>query len=103
MVTMMMEGSGYKVVDLGMDVSIEKFIEAAELHKPDIIGLSALLTTTMTQMKKTVAAIKVYNPDIKIMVGGAPVDDKFAREIGADGCAEDATSPVDKANELISA
>lgn len=102
LVIMMLEGAGYKVVDLGIDVPVEKFARAVEDHNPQIVGISALLTTTKVQMKTTVDYLKPYRGRIKIMVGGAPVTEKFAREIGADGYAPDAASAVDLANELLS-
>ncbi|CVK19455.1 cobalamin B12-binding domain-containing protein [Sporomusa sphaeroides] len=97
------EGSGYKVVDLGINVPSEKFIEAIEEHKPDIVGLCALLTTTMVNMKETTAAIKNKFPGTKIIVGGAPITQNFADEIGADAYAQDAAVAVEKANMLIGA
>ncbi|KKM09366.1 methyltransferase [Clostridiales bacterium PH28_bin88] len=101
LVMMMLEGAGYKVIDLGIDVLSEKFVQAVEEHKPDIVGLSALLTTTMTQMKATVEQLQPYRNRVKVMVGGAPVTQKFADEIGADAYAPDAASAVDKAQELL--
>lgn len=101
LVIMMMEGAGYKVIDLGIDVPVEKFVQAVEEHKPQLVGLSALLTSTMMQMKKTVEGLASYRDQIKIMVGGAPVTQKFADEIGADGYAPDAASAVDLAAQLL--
>lgn len=101
LVIMMLEGAGYKVVDLGIDVSPEKFIKAVEEHQPEIVGLSALLTTTMTQMKLTMEQLKPYRDRIKVMIGGAPVTQKFADEIGADAFASDAATAVDIANKLM--
>ena len=95
LVIMMLEGAGYKVIDLGVDVPTDKFIKAIEEHKPQVVGLSALLTTTMTQMQETVEGLKAYGGEVKIIVGGAPVTEKFANEIGADGYAADAASAVD--------
>jgi 5-methyltetrahydrofolate--homocysteine methyltransferase len=103
LVMVMFEGAGYKVVDLGINVSTEKFVEAIETHKPDIVGLSALLTTTMMNMKETTKTIKEKYPKIKVFVGGAPVTQKFADEIGADSYAADASSAVDHAALLFSA
>lgn len=103
LVAMMLEGSGYQVVDLGVDVEPEKFVEAIKIHKPEILGMSALLTTTMPNMKVTIEVLekeKVRN-DVKVIVGGAPVTEEFAREIGADGYAEDAASAVDLVNNLL--
>jgi len=101
LVIMMMEGAGFKVIDLGIDVPAEKFVQAVEEHKPQVVGMSALLTSTMMQMKKTIEALEAYRDKIKIIVGGAPVTQKFADEIGADGYAPDAASAVDKVKELL--
>lgn len=101
LVIMMMEGAGFKVVDLGIDVPIEKFVQAVEEHNPQIVGISALLTSTMAQMKKTVEGLSAYRDRVKIMVGGAPVTQKFADEIGADGYAPDAASAAELALKLI--
>jgi 5-methyltetrahydrofolate--homocysteine methyltransferase len=95
LVIMMLEGAGYKVIDLGVDVPTEKFIQIVEEQKPDVVGVSALLTTTMTQMQDTVEKLHAHNGKTKVIVGGAPVSEKFAREIGADGYAADAASAVD--------
>jgi 5-methyltetrahydrofolate--homocysteine methyltransferase len=102
LVIMMLEGAGYKVIDLGVDVSTEKFQQAIEEHQPQVVGISALLTTTMVQMKETVEKLKQNGSKTKIIVGGAPVTLKFAGEIGADGYAADAGSAVDKVSELTS-
>jgi len=101
LVIMMMEGAGFKVVDLGVDVATERFVQAVEDHQPQVVGLSALLTTTMVQMKHTVSALAAYRAQVKVMVGGAPVTEKFAREIGADGYAPDAASAVDLVREML--
>ncbi len=95
LVIMMLEGAGYRVVDLGIDVPTERFIQAFDEHKPQVVGLSALLTTTMPQMKETVEALRAHHDKVRIAVGGAPVTDRFAREIGADGYAADAATAVD--------
>ncbi len=100
-VIMMLEGGGYKVIDLGIDVPAEKFLKAVAEYTPDILGLSALLTTTMHQMEKTVNLLKQANNNIKVMVGGAPVTDEFAKEIGADAFAIDAIVAVEKADTLL--
>jgi 5-methyltetrahydrofolate--homocysteine methyltransferase len=100
LVIMMLEGAGYKVIDLGVDVPTEKFMQAIEEHHPQVVGISALLTTTMTQMQETVEKLKAAGGKVKIIVGGAPVTPKFAGEIGADGYAADAASAVDKVAEL---
>jgi 5-methyltetrahydrofolate--homocysteine methyltransferase len=101
LVTMMFEGGGYKVVNLGIDVSDERFLEAVGRHKPDIVGLAALLTTTMPRMRETIASIKARYPAVKVMIGGAPVTQKFATEINADLYAADGVEAVAKANELL--
>lgn len=99
LVIIMLEGAGYKVIDLGVDVDGEKFIQAVKEYKPQIVGLSALLTTTMMQMKYCVEVLKPYG--VKIMIGGAPVTQKYADEIGADAYAADAATAVEKANEFL--
>ncbi|MEW6661651.1 MAG: cobalamin B12-binding domain-containing protein [Bacillota bacterium] len=101
LVIMMLEGAGFKVIDLGIDVPTEKFVQAIKEHKPQIVGLSALLTTTMTQMKSTVEELKPYRNSIKVMIGGAPVTERFAEEIGADAYAPDAATAVEIATELL--
>jgi len=102
LVGMMLEGGGFEVVDLGVDVSPEKFVEATKEKKAQLIGLSALLTTTMVSMKEVVETVRKSGlKDVKIMIGGAPVTQSYAEEIGADGYAPDAASAVDKAKELI--
>ena len=94
LVSMMMEGAGFDVTDLGIDIPAEKFIEAAKEKNADLICLSALLTTTMAAMGETVAAIKASGLPVKTMVGGAPVGLDFANDIGADGYAPDAGEAV---------
>ncbi len=101
LVIMMLEGAGYKVIDLGIDTPAEKFLQVVEEQRPQVIGLSALLTTTMPQMQETVEKLKEYGDRIKIVVGGAPITAKFAKDIGADGSAADAASAVDMVSELI--
>ena len=95
LVGMMAEGAGFTVIDIGVDQSIEKFLAATELHKPDIIGMSALLTTTMTYMKTVVDGYKERGMRQKFAIGGAPISQSFADEIGADGYGADASSAVD--------
>jgi len=104
LVAMMLKGSGFKVVDLGVDVKAEQFVQEAK-SGADILALSALLTTTMPSMKKTVQALEAANirKTVKVMIGGAPVTDSYAKEIGADGYAPDAASAVDTARELAGA
>lgn len=102
LVTMMMTGAGYQVIDLGIDIPKERFIEVITQEKPNLIGLSALLTTTMLEMKEVVKTIRqsFTNPP-KVIVGGAPVTQRFADEIGADGYGEDAVRAVELADQLI--
>ncbi len=102
LVAMMLEGGGYEVVDLGVDVSPEKFVETVNDKGVGIIALSALLTTTMPSMKDTIDALAEagVRDKVKVMIGGAPVTQNYADEIGADGYAPDAASAVDVANEL---
>jgi len=103
LVSIMMSGSGFEVIDLGIDVPMEKFLAAAEEHKPQIIGLSALLTTTMMEMSKIIEAVKAssLSPKPRVMIGGAPVTEAFAKEIGADGYGADAVSDVEGALKLV--
>jgi 5-methyltetrahydrofolate--homocysteine methyltransferase len=100
---MMLVGSGFNVVDLGYDVSPQQFVDAVKEHKPRIVGMSSLLTTTMGKMKDTIAAIKQSGVDehLKFMVGGAPVNQEFADQIGADAYAENAGDAVEKAKSLF--
>ena len=102
-VAMLMKGAGFNVIDLGVDIPVERFVEALTEEKADILALSALLSTTMPAMASTVKAIKEsgLKDKIKILVGGAPVTPEFADEIGADGYAEDAPGAVNKVNELL--
>jgi len=104
LVVMMLEGGGFEVVDLGIDVSADKFVEAIRQHQPQVVGMSALLTTTMREMKTTIQAIEWtgLRKQVKTIVGGAPVTEKFAKEIGADGYAPDAASAVDLVKSLLS-
>jgi len=103
LVIMMLEGGGFEVVDLGIDFPQNKFIEAIREHQPQVVGMSALLTTTMVEMKNTIQAIVQagLKEKVKIIVGGAPVTEKFARDIGADGYAPDAASAVDLVKSLV--
>jgi len=103
LVMMMLEGGGFEVVDLGIDVPADKFVEAIKIHQPQVVGLSALLTTTMREMKTTIEAIEKagLTNKVKLIVGGAPLTEKFAREIGADGYAPDAASAVDVVKSLL--
>jgi 5-methyltetrahydrofolate--homocysteine methyltransferase len=102
LVCMMMEGGGYEVVDLGVNVSPDQFVAAVEEHKPDFVMMSALLTTTMVAMGKTIEAIADHGAraDVTIAVGGAAVSQRFADSIGADFFAADAGEAVTKANAV---
>ena len=102
LVKMMLEGAGFETVDLGKDVHPDTFVAAVREHQPNILGLSALLTTTMPAMKTTIEALEEagLRDSVKIMVGGAPVTAAFAEEIGADAYAPDAASAVDVARDL---
>ncbi len=103
LVAMMLEGAGFKVANLGRDVAPEKFVEAVTEHRANIVGISALMTTTMPAMKRTIdALIKAgLREQVKVMIGGAPVSQAFADEIGADGYAKDSTLAVVKAKVLM--
>ncbi|MCK5099204.1 MAG: corrinoid protein [Desulfobacteraceae bacterium] len=105
LVTMMLDGAGFEVIDLGVDLSVEKVIDAVQEHKPDILGLSALLTTTMQEMEMVINALKEHNlrDKVKIMIGGAPVDKEYAIKVGADGYAADAGEAVTMFKELLNA
>jgi 5-methyltetrahydrofolate--homocysteine methyltransferase len=103
LVGMMLEGGGYEVIDLGVDVTPEKFIASVNEQGAQIIGMSALLTTTMINMKDTIKALEDANmrEKVKVVIGGAPVTDSYANEIGADGYAADAASAVDVIKSLL--
>lgn len=101
LVSMMVEGNGYKVVDLGTDVGSDKFLEALEQNPGAVIGLSALLTTTMTNMEKITREIKEAKPDTLVAVGGAPVNEDFQKKIGADVYAPDPQNLVEFLNSKI--
>lgn len=103
LVASMLEGCGFEVINLGVDISADRFIETARNEKADIICMSALLTTTMTYMKEIIDAVRNAGLDIKIMVGGAPVNEAFARSIGADGYSPNANAAVLLAKSLIKA
>ncbi len=104
LVAIMWKGANFRVVDLGTNVAPAKFIAAIQEHRPHLIGLSALLTTTMPAMVETVRLIRASGcPPVKIMIGGAPISQQFAEEIGADGYASDAGSAVDRAQLLVGA
>jgi len=97
----MLEGAGFMVTNIGVDVGAEKFVEAAKEENADIIGVSALLTTTMVKMEDVIKAVKGAGLKAKVMIGGASVTQEFADKIGADGYAPDAPSAVGKARELV--
>ncbi len=105
LVCMMLEGAGFEILDLGVDVTPEKFVDAAANQGVDIIAMSALLTTTMPNMKATVEALKAagVRDKVKVMIGGAPVTDAYAAEIGADGYGADASRAVAAAKQLMGA
>ncbi len=101
LVVMMLKGAGFEVVDAGVDVTPDVFVEKAKESGVQVVGLSALLTTTMPAMEKTIQAIKDAGLSVKTMVGGAPVTQAYADKIGADGYAADAASAVDIAKTLL--
>jgi corrinoid protein of di/trimethylamine methyltransferase len=103
LVASLLEGGGFEVIDLGADVSAERFIEAARTHKADLVALSALLTVTMPSMRNTIQALRASDlkDTVKVMVGGAPVTQKFATEIGADGYSDNASTAVTLARNLV--
>ena len=103
LVAMMLEGAGFEVIDLGVDVSPAKYAQAVREYHPDLVACSALLTTTMPRMKDIVDALREngLRDGLKVMIGGAPVTESFARQIGADACAADAAAAATHAKELI--
>jgi 5-methyltetrahydrofolate--homocysteine methyltransferase len=101
LVAMMLKGAGFEVIDLGVDVGPEKFVEQVKAKSVHLVGMSALLTTTMPGMEKTIKALKEAGVSTKIMIGGAPVTQSYADKIGADGYAADAASAVDLAKSLV--
>ncbi len=103
LVSMMMEGAGFTITDLGVDVSPEKFVEKTQEVAPDIVAMSALLSTTMPAMPKTIEALQKagLRDKVKVMIGGAPVTEKYAQQIAADSYASDAGSAVSKAKKLL--
>jgi 5-methyltetrahydrofolate--homocysteine methyltransferase len=100
LVSIILEGAGWEIVDLGTDVPPERFVEAVQQHPRCAVGLSALLTTTMVNMRECIEAIRGVNPETRILVGGAPVTARFAEEIGADGYADDPSAALALLNEL---
>ncbi len=105
LVIMILEGAGFNVIDLGVDMSVQMVTEKVEEINPHVLGLSALLTTTMPEMRNVIGALekKGLRDNIKVMVGGAPIDEKFAREIGSDGYGKDATEAVQLARRFVGA
>ena len=104
LVAMMWKGANFDVVDLGTNVTPQKFVDAAKQHNADLVGLSALLTTTMPSIKTTVEALKGAGLNAtKVLIGGAPVTQAYADQVGADGYAPDAASAVDVARKLLNA
>ena len=101
LVAMMMKGAGFEVIDLGVDVTSEKFVEKAKTTGAQLVGMSTLLTTTMPKMEKTLKEIRNAGLKTKVMIGGAPVTQNYADKIGADGYAADAATAVDVAKRLI--
>lgn len=104
LVSIMLQGAGFDIIDLGLNVPPQKFIDAINAHQPAILGLSAMLTTTMLNMKTTLDAIAAagLRSKVKVLIGGAPVSQKFADEIGADAYARDAVLAVDTVKKLLS-
>ena len=102
LVSMMLQGAGFEVIDLGTNITPQQFVDAVKEHKPTILGLSALLTTTMPKMEETIKALKEagIRDQVKIMAGGAPVTQAFVDEIGADAYGANAASATEKAKEL---
>lgn len=103
LVGIMLRGAGFEVIDLGLNTPPEKFVAAIQTHSPAVVGMSAMLTTTMLQMKKTIEAIAAAHlrEKVKIMVGGASVSQRFADEIGADGYAKDAVTAVERVQAML--
>jgi 5-methyltetrahydrofolate--homocysteine methyltransferase len=103
LVEMMLEGAGFEVIDLGVDVSPEKYVNALKEHHPDLVGLSALLTTTMTRMKDILQALQAagLRDSVKVIIGGAPITEQYARDIGADIYAPDAASAAQRARQFM--
>ena len=104
LVSMMMEGAGFEVIDIGINNPVENYLEALEEHKPNILGMSALLTTTMPYMKVVIDTMieKGIRDDYIILVGGAPLNEEFAKSVGADAYCRDAAVAVETAKELVS-
>jgi 5-methyltetrahydrofolate--homocysteine methyltransferase len=105
LVTMMMEGAGFRIIDLGVDVKIDNLVATLKKEKADILGLSALLTTTMPEMQNVIEVLKAegLRDHVKVIVGGAPIDQGFAAKIGADGFGKDAVAAVQLVRKLMAA
>jgi methylmalonyl-CoA mutase cobalamin-binding domain/chain len=105
LVSMMLEGAGFEVIDLGINNAVEKYLDALEKHKPDILGMSALLTTTMPYMKVVIDTLKQkgLRNDFIVLVGGAPLNEEFGKAIGADAYCRDAAIAVETAKNMIAA
>jgi len=103
LVALMLEGAGFEIVDLGTDVPAEDFVEAVKNEKPDIVALSALLTTTMPSMELTIEYLiqAGLRDQVKVLIGGAPVTEEYSQQIGADAYAPDASRAVNVANSLV--
>lgn len=103
LVGIMLQGAGFEIIDLGVNIPSEKFVEAIKIHEPAIVALSAMLTTTMLNMKSTIDAVRLagLSTDVKIIIGGAPVNQSYADQIGADGYARDAVLAVGKVKQLL--
>lgn len=105
LVVLMLESNGYDVIDLGVDVKEDAFASAVKEHKPDVVGLSSLLTTTMMKIEETIKTLVSANvrAGVKVIVGGAPISQEFANDVGADGYSEDASSAVELVNNILGA
>jgi len=103
LVKMMLEGAGFEVIDLGVDVSADKFVSAVKEYKPNILGMSALLTTTMVNMVDVIKSLQLSDlrEKVKVMIGGAPITQNYAEQIGADGYSPDAASAAEDAKKFI--
>ena len=103
MVDIMLEGAGFEIIDLGVNVPAARFVEAIREHRPAVVGMSAFLTTTMPQVGRTISAIRDagLRDDVRIIIGGAPINQAFADEVGADGYAPDASSAVRVTRALL--
>jgi 5-methyltetrahydrofolate--homocysteine methyltransferase len=101
LVKMMFEGSGFKVIDLDINVKADRFLEAYHRERPDLVGLSALLTTTIGEMEKVIQTIREFDPDAKFIIGGAPITQEFADRVGANGYAPDAGEAVKVGTRIV--